>query len=93
MTTPATLDKAHVEPTVEAITATPLTLADRCDACSSGTAQAFVRVNINNLDGQRAELLFCGHHYAQHEAALAARQTVLSVQDDRAKINDKPSSA
>lgn len=94
MTTPtatALPSEPIMEPTVESIAAIPLTLKDRCCACSSGTAQAFVRVNILTIDGDEGELLFCGHHYAKHEAALAARETVLSVQDERDKINEKPS--
>lgn len=88
--TTTTLDTAQ-EPTVEAITAVPLTLADRCCACASGTSQAFVRVNLVADTGRRSELLFCGHHYNKHEAALAGRASVLSVQDEREKINEKPS--
>ncbi len=41
----------------------PLTAHDRCDRCG---AQAYVRATL--LSG--GELLFCGHHYAQHEANI-----------------------
>jgi hypothetical protein len=41
-----------------------LTCADRCDRCG---AQARVRVRL-----AAGELLFCGHHSAQHADALTA---------------------
>lgn len=69
----------------------PLTLKDRCCACSTGTSQAFVRVFIRMAEGQIGDLLFCGHHFAQHEAALAGRDTLVSIHDEREKINEKPS--
>ncbi len=59
----------------------PLTLSDRCDSCG---AQAFVLVGVKG-----SELLFCGHHYRRHEAALLA--TGVTVQDERHRINEKPS--
>jgi hypothetical protein len=74
-----------------AVTAVPLTLADRCCACASGTSQAFVRVSILSSEGNPSELLFCGHHYAKHEAALASRDTVLAIHDQRDRINERPS--
>jgi hypothetical protein len=61
----------------------PLLLGDRCDSCG---AQAFVAVQ---LDGSPAELLFCGHHFRQHEVVLAAKSA--RVHDERDRINAKPS--
>ena len=40
----------------------PLTGLDRCDSCS---AQAYVRVLLND-----SELLFCAHHARKHEEKL-----------------------
>lgn len=93
MTTPTTTTTAAptVEPTVEAITAVPLTLADRCCATRSGTEQAFVRVSLIDEDGKPGEILLCHHHYVQHETTLATRATVTGIQDERGKINKKPS--
>lgn len=52
-----------------------LTRRDRCDRCRA-TAQVKVEVSGRPL-------LFCGHHFDEHEDALAvARATVL--------INDRP---
>ncbi|GAA1464181.1 MULTISPECIES: DUF7455 domain-containing protein [Williamsia] len=42
----------------------PLTAADRCDRCG---AAARVRANLP----AGGELLFCRHHYNEHEARLA----------------------
>jgi uncharacterized membrane protein len=44
-----------------------LTAADRSDAVASGSVQALVRVAKGAKD-----LLFDGHSYAKHEAALVA---------------------
>lgn len=60
----------------------PLTLMDRCDSCA---AQAFVAVTMTS----GSELLFCGHHYRQHETALAAQGA--RIHDERHRINEKPS--
>jgi len=54
-----------------AIEATPplvatLTAIDRCDACASGAERAYVRVIFSDA----TELLFCAHHFAEHEAAI-----------------------
>jgi hypothetical protein len=51
----------------------PLSLADRCDACG---AAAQVRAERPYKD--RSELLFCGHHSAQHGPALLAQGWVIS---------------
>ena len=45
-----------------------LTVADRCDRCS---ARAYVLVGVLVPDSDDHELLFCAHHYRQHEAKLA----------------------
>lgn len=58
-----------------------LRASDRCDKCP---AQAFVRVAFST-----GELLFCGHHYARNEAAIAA--SAKRVDDFRDQINQKPS--
>ena len=52
---------------------TPLTAEDRCDRCG---AQAYVRVT---LDGG-STLLFCGHHFKEHEDRL--RAVAINVQDE-----------
>jgi hypothetical protein len=44
-----------------------LTAADRCDRCS---ARAYVLVSVFVADGRHHELLFCAHHYQQHETQL-----------------------
>lgn len=88
---PTTTTKAD-EPSVEAITAVPLALGDRCCACPSQRTQAFVRVVLSLPDGGSTDLLFCGHHYSQHETALAALPSFMSVQDERHRINEKPTS-
>lgn len=53
-----------------------LTALQRCDRCG---AQAVVMVDTLQW---LSELLFCGHHYAEHVAELA-RLGVLLVMDDR----------
>ena len=60
-----------------------LNAKDRCDSCN---AQALVWVNLVPGD-----LLFCGHHYAKNEAALAPY--VIEVIDERHKINAKSESS
>lgn len=52
-----------------------LTALDRCDADCPAAAQ--VRV----MDIQDKELLFCGHHFDQHEASLISWAVV--IQDER----------
>jgi len=66
-----------------------LVLADRCDQCPNGCAQAFVRV-AKIIDGKEYELLFCGHHFARYEPELIAGGWM--IQDERNKINAKPMS-
>jgi hypothetical protein len=58
---------------------TQLTALDRCDRCG---AQAYVRVIL----AAGGELLFCGHHFREHEARL--RPLSLDVQDETAKLVD-----
>ena len=95
MTTPITEEAPKdIVDTVPKPTATvPLTLKDRCDSCASGTSQAFVRVSILNSEDEPSELLFCGHHYTRYEAALATRDTVLAIQDERHRINERASAS
>jgi hypothetical protein len=63
---------------------TPLTALDRCDRCG---AQAYVRVSL--VAG--GELLFCGHHFREHEARL--RPLATDVQDETAKLTETPAVA
>jgi hypothetical protein len=56
---------------------TPLTALDRCDRCA---AQAYVRVTL----AAGGELLFCGHHFREHEARL--RPLASDVLDETAKL-------
>jgi hypothetical protein len=44
-----------------------LTTADRCDRCG---ARAYVLVGVSVPEGGNHELLFCAHHYRQHENQL-----------------------
>jgi hypothetical protein len=75
---PDTLTPTTDVPVAESM---PLRLADRCDRCG---AQAFVRIYVGELD-----LLLCGHDYHVNEVLLAAKGYV--VQDERHRINEKPS--
>jgi len=56
-----------------------LTALDRCDRCG---AQAYVRVVL----AAGGDLLFCGHHFREHEARL--RPLALDVQDETAKLTE-----
>jgi len=60
-----------------------LKVSDRCDRCS---AQAFVLVK-----GISGELMFCGHHYNEHEQALSS--FAYTVIDNRELINAKSESS
>lgn len=53
-----------------------LKVIDRCDQCSS---QAYVLVKLVT-----GELMFCGHHYAQHESKLAEK--AFQIIDEREKL-------
>ena len=55
-----------------------ISAADRCDRCG---AQAYVRVVLAG----GGELLFCNHHYAEHEAKLAS--IAIAVDDERERIH------
>jgi len=62
------------------LTATaPLSALDRCDRCG---AQAYVRVVL----AAGGYLLFCGHHFREHEARL--RPLATDVQDETAKLTE-----
>jgi hypothetical protein len=67
------------------VTETPtrqLTITDRCDRCS---AQAYAKTR--SPEGR--ELLWCGHHFKFHEAALAEKAHVVEA-DERELINAMP---
>lgn len=53
---------------VDNVVRSDLTAQDRCDRC---VAAAVVRTVFIHADGTR-ELLFCGHHFNQHEDKLVA---------------------
>ncbi len=57
-----------------------LSAADRCDRCG---AQAYVRVVLSG----GGELLFCRHHYSEHESSLA--KVAVAVDDEREAIDAK----
>ena len=56
----------------------PLLASDRCDRCG---AQAYVRVVL----ASGTDLLFCGHHFREHEAKL--RPVALDVQDETDRLS------
>lgn len=62
-----------------ATTQTPATLnaADRCDRCG---AQAYVRVTL----ATGGTLLFCGHHFHDHEPKL--RQSATDIVDETERL-------
>jgi len=56
--------------------------SDRCDRCG---AAAYVRVELPLTTGQpTGVLLFCGHHYRQHETALLP--VAGHVHDERSRL-------
>ena len=59
-----------------------LTASDRCDRCG---AQAYVRVVLAG----GGELLFCNHHYSEHEANLA--KVAVAVDDERSSLSETAS--
>lgn len=63
-----------------------LKIADRCDRCG---AQAFV-LAVSEDHGM--DLMFCGHHYSRHEAALAGSGAWV-ITDERWRINARPSAS
>lgn len=58
-----------------------LTRQDRCDRCG---AQAYARATLPDEGG---ELLFCGHHFRAHEAALVGAGAV--IVDERHRIDEQ----
>ena len=58
---------------------TELTALDRCDRCG---AQAYVRVVLSS----GGDLLFCGHHFREHEERL--RPVATDVQDETARLTE-----
>lgn len=68
-------------------TFTPLTHADRSDACASGAVQALVRV----VKGKK-ELLFDSHSYNIHQAALIAQGWSVA-EDIREAVLNPPKTA
>jgi hypothetical protein len=64
-------------------TQTPVTLnaADRCDRCG---AQAYVRVTLPT----GGTLLFCGHHFHDHEPTL--RQKGVDILDETERLTEVP---
>lgn len=83
-----------------------LKLADRCDQCNAQAfVQVAVPLMINTVTGERAEsideggvfetriveLLFCGHHFNDHELSLIAHG--YEYKDSRSTINGSPSPA
>jgi hypothetical protein len=60
--------------------------ADRCD-CGGCSAQAFYAV-LFTADNTEP-LLFCRHHYLEHESAITAKNP-LAIRDDSHTLNEKP---
>ncbi len=58
-----------------------LTRQDRCDRCG---AQAFARAT---LPGAGGVLLFCGHHFRAHEAALVGAGA--QIHDERHRLEQE----
>jgi hypothetical protein len=54
-----------------------LTAADRCDRCG---AQALVSTTMPT----GLELLWCGHHFAENETGLAARNACVTADERHA---------
>jgi len=60
-----------------------LKIADRCDRCG---AQAFVLAT-----GVSGELMFCGHHYHEHEYQIT--QWAYKIVNELDTINEKSASS
>lgn len=60
-----------------------LVASDRCDRCG---AQAYVRTS--HVGG--FELLWCAHHYRQHEDAIAADPSAAVVSDELSTLAATP---
>lgn len=58
-----------------------LTRQDRCDRCG---AQAFARAT---LPGEGGVLLFCGHHFRNHESALV--DAGAQIHDERHRLDEE----
>jgi hypothetical protein len=59
-----------------------LRACDRCDRCS---AAAYVEVHMLGTNGRSSGvLLFCGHHYREHETALLS--LAVHVHDERSRL-------
>lgn len=72
---------------LNADTIAPLTHADRCDKCG---ARALVVTTIPLQQGGTADLMWCQHHYRQHqepllEIACAVLDNTHILTDDRLK--------
>jgi hypothetical protein len=73
---------------LNADTIPPLTHADRCDKCG---ARALVVTTIPLTEGGTSDLMWCQHHYRQHqelllEIACAIKDdTTILVENDRLK--------
>lgn len=65
----------------QTLAAPVLSATDRCDRCS---AQAYVKVVLSG----GSDLLFCGHHWSQHEAAL--RPQAEAVVDETHRLTQAP---
>ena len=62
-----------------------LTDHDRCDQCGS---QAYVQVSLPT-----GQLLFCAHHYQEHEARLSPIATAVLDERDRLRADSSRGSA
>lgn len=58
-----------------------LTVGDRCDRCG---AQSYVRVVLAG----GSELLFCHHHFNEHETSLT--KVAVAIDDERERIAHAP---
>lgn len=79
MSTPTaeTYAKLQTPPTAPAIIGRELTHADRCDQCG---AAAYVRTESYESTFQ---LMFCGHHYTEHEANGHFSPATHAILDER----------
>jgi len=77
-----TFDRASVPSTFPI----PLTAADRCDSCG---AQAYLRASL----AAGGELLFCGHHGAEHRLSLLGAGARLQDETDKLLVPRSSSAA
>lgn len=61
---------------ITAVTERPLAASDRCDRCG---AQAYVRAKLPS----GGELLFCAHHFREHDGRLRAMDAEIYTETDR----------